>query len=124
VQSRDRSANLGLLAAAGISWLVVVYFFTSRSPVGQPLVQAAGAILLGAAVALTATPLAWLAVFAVHRGIAYRGDWLRAIRRSVLAGCVVILIVSLVVLAAASLPLVLFVVALAVFVELILSARS
>lgn len=123
VQSRDRSASLGLLAAAAITWLVVLYFFTTRSPVGQPLVQAAGAVLLGAAVAVTVMPLIWLAVFAVHHGIAYRGDWLRAIRRSALVGCVAMILVSLVVLGAVSLPLALFIIALAVFVELILTTR-
>lgn len=123
VQPRDRYADLTLLAAAGLAWLVVVLFFTSRSPVGQPLVQAIGAVLLGAAVALTAIPLLWLAVFATHRGVAYRGDWVRAVRRSVLAGCLVTIIVLLVALGAASLPLALFVIAMAALVELILTAR-
>ena len=40
-----------------------------------------GALLIGLAVGLTMVPLFWLAVFARHRRIAYRGDWTRAIRR-------------------------------------------
>ena len=40
-----------------------------------------GRALIGLAVALTLIPLVWLTVFGRHRRIAYRGDWLRAIRR-------------------------------------------
>ena len=39
-----------------------------------------GPLLIGLAVALTLIPLVWLTVFGRHRRIAYRGDWLRAIR--------------------------------------------
>lgn len=123
VESRDRFLNMALMAAAAASWAVVAILFTTRSPTGEPGVQAAGAVLLGSAVALTCLPLLWLAVFAGHRRIAYRGDWARAVRRAVLLGAVVTILVLLVVLGAASVPLALFVVALGLFVELILTAR-
>ena len=120
---RDRLANVLLLLGAVGAWVGVWYLFTTRSPTGDQGIQAVGALLLGAAVALTTLPLYWLAVFA-RRRIAYRGDWLRATRRALLTGSVVTLLVALQVLGASSLPLVLFVVAMAGFVELILTARS
>jgi uncharacterized protein YqgC (DUF456 family) len=76
---------------------------------------------MGTAVGLTATPLFWLAIFARHRRIAYRGDWLRAGRRGLWVGLVVGLFVELRVLGVFSIPIALFVVVLVVFAELTLS---
>ena len=41
------------------------------------------------AATLTLVPLVWLTVFGRHRQIAYRGDWIRAIRRSAWVGIIV-----------------------------------
>ena len=54
-----------------------------------------GAGLIGLALGLTATPLFWLSVFARHRRIAYRGDWVRAIRRGAWVAVVVAVLVVL-----------------------------
>ncbi|MBA3307101.1 MAG: hypothetical protein H0T04_00280 [Chloroflexi bacterium] len=121
--ARDRLLNVSLLLAAFGAWLAVAWVLTSTSPRDDARIQAAGALLLGIAVALTLLPLFWLASFARRRRIAYRGDWSRAGRRALLAGGVVTLLVLLRVLGAFSLPLAAFVVAMALFVELIVSAR-
>ncbi len=121
--ARDRLLNVSLLLAAIGAWLAVAWVLTSTSPRDDARIQAAGALLLGIAVALTLLPLFWLASFARRRRIAYRGDWSRAGRRALLAGGVVTLLVLLRVLGAFSLPLAAFVVAMALFVELIVSAR-
>ncbi len=111
-----------LLAALG-AWLAAAWLLTSLSPRDDLQLQATGAVLLGSAVALTLLPLFWLASFARRRRIAYRGDWSRAGRRALLAGGVVTVLVLLRILGAFSLPLAAFVVAMALFVELILTAR-
>ena len=78
---RDRLANFGFLAAGGIVLILVALVFTTRDPTVDPGAGYLGALLLGLALGLLATSLFWLAVFGRHRRIAYRGDWLRAIRR-------------------------------------------
>jgi hypothetical protein len=123
VFARDRIANLALFGAAILAWAAVYWLFTTRSPVGDSGVEMAGAVLLGAAVGLTAAPIYWVAAFALRRGIAHRGDWFRAGRRAVLTGMVVTLLVVLRALDAFSLPLAVFVVVMAGLVELSLSAR-
>lgn len=123
VYARDRLLNVSLLLAAIGAWLAVAWLVTSLSPRDDPRIQAVGAVLLGLAVALTLLPLFWLTTFARRRRIAYRGDWARAGRRALLAGGVVTVLVLLRVLGAFSLPLAAFVVAMAVFVELIVTTR-
>lgn len=81
MEARDRLTNLGFLAAAGLVWILSAIVLTTRDPVLDPPAGYIGALLLGLALGLTAIPLFWLAVFARHRRIAYRGDWTRAIRR-------------------------------------------
>ncbi len=121
--ARDRLLNVSLFLAATAAWSAVAWLLTSLSPRDDARIQAAGALLLGVAVALTLLPLFWLASFARRRRIAYRGDWSRAGRRALLAGGVVTLLVLLRVLGVFSLPLAAFVLAMALFVELIVSAR-
>ncbi len=65
----------------------------------------------------------WLFGFVRHKQIAYRGDWWRALRRASLAGLVVALYVFMRGQGLFSLPLMLFIVAMAVLVELTLSLR-
>ena len=81
MDGRDRLANLGLLAAGGIVFILVAVVFTTRDPALDPGAGYVGALLLGLALGLLTTSLFWLAVFGRHRRIAYRGDWPRAIRR-------------------------------------------
>jgi hypothetical protein len=120
---RDRLTNVALLAAAASAWCAVAVLFVTRSPRGDSDALLAGALLLGAAVALTLAPLAWLAAFARKRNIAYRGDWWVAGRRGALAGLAVVLLVLLRGQGAFNVPIALFVVAMAAFVELALSLR-
>ncbi len=119
---QDRLANLALIVLAIGAWGAVAILFTTRSPTDDTGIQASGALLIGLAVTLTALPLFWLAAFA-RRRIAYRGDWWRAARRAVLAGAVATLLILLKVLGTFSVPLGLFVLVLAFFVELILTRR-
>jgi len=82
MDARDRTANLGFFAAAAVTWVLVGLVVTTRDPQADPSAGFVGALLIGLAVGLTLIPLLWLTVFGRHRQIAYRGDWLRAIRRS------------------------------------------
>jgi hypothetical protein len=123
VESRDRLLNLALLGAAVAAWVLVAILGLRYSPKDDPSVQFLGAALIGTAAGLTATPLLWLAAFARHRRIAYRGDWFRATRRGLWVGFLVALYVILRAQDAFSLPLLLFVVALVLIVELSLSVE-
>jgi hypothetical protein len=121
VETRDRLANLGILAAAAAAWAVVALLVLNRDPREDPVAGVFGALAMGTAVGLMATPLFWLAVFARHGRIAYRGDWLRAGRRGLWVGLVVGIFVELRVLGVFSLPIALFIVVLVLFAELTLS---
>jgi len=124
VNRADRLANLSLFLLAIAAWAAVAYLFTSYSPTESAAALIAGALLLGAAVALTLAPLFWLASFVRSNHIAYRGSWWRAGRRAVLVALVVALFILLRGQGIDSLPLVLFIVAMAVLVELTLSLRG
>jgi hypothetical protein len=123
VNSRDRQVNAGLLVAAAVTWAALVYVLVTFSPVGNAAVLLAGALLMGMAVALTLVPLLWLAGFARNRSIAYRGDWWRAARRGLLAGFVVALFVLLRGQDELSLPLAVFILAMAALAEVTLTLR-
>jgi hypothetical protein len=117
---RDRSFNLGLLSAAVAAWIAVALLVTTEYP-DTPLVQVVGAGLIGLALGLTCMPLCWLAAFGIHRRIAYRGDWGRAVRRGAGIGGLVALFLVLREFNAFSVPIALFVTAMALFVEVSLS---
>jgi hypothetical protein len=123
VNSRDRQVNAGLLIGAALAWATLAWVLVSLNPEGNPPVLLGGALLMGGAVALTVVPLLWLGGFARNRGIAYRGDWWIAARRGLLAGFVVTLFVVLRGEGQLSLPLALFVIAMAVLAEVTLSLR-
>jgi len=123
MEARDRITNLGLLAAAGVAWVLVALLVTSRDPYADPLAGYLGALLIGLAIGLTATPLAWLVVFARHRRIAYQGDWLRAARRGAWLGLFVTVLIVLRLVDAFQLPIVLFLAAIFVVAEITLSAE-
>lgn len=119
----DRLTNAGLLTLALTAWAVVALILVTYDPRANAAVLLAGALMLGAAVAGTLAPLLWLAGFALQGRIAYRGDWWRATRRAALVGLIVAIFVVLRGEQALNLPLALFVVAMAVLVELTLSLR-
>ena len=81
MEARDRLTNLGIFAAAGVVWILVALVVTTRDPRVDTTAGYVGALLIGLAIGLTVIPLFWLAIFARHRRIAYRGDWTRAVRR-------------------------------------------
>ena len=81
MEARDRLTNFGFFAAAGVAWVLVAIVLTTRDPRIDTGAGFVGALLIGAAIGLTTIPIFWLTVFGRHRRIAYRGDWLRAVRR-------------------------------------------
>jgi len=123
METRDRIANLGLLAAAAVAWVLVGILVTSRDPYADPVAGYLGALLIGLGVGLTAAPLAWLVVFARHRRIAYQGDWMRAGRRGAWLGLFVAALIVLRLVDAFQVPIVLFLAAIIVVAEIALSAE-
>ena len=123
MDTRDRIANLALLAAAVVAWVLVGIMVTTRDPYADPMAGYIGALLIGLAVGITAIPLAWLIVFARHRRIAYSGDWFRAARRGGWIGLLVAVIVVLRLVDAFQLPIVLFLAAIFIVAEITLSAE-
>jgi hypothetical protein len=123
MESRDRLANLGFFAAAGVVWVLVALVVTTRDPIVDPGAGFLGAMLIGLAVGLTLVPLVWLTVFGRHRQIAYRGDWIRAVRRSGWVGVIVAALIVLRLQDLLELPIALFIVALALVAEATLSAE-
>jgi hypothetical protein len=118
----QRRVAVTLLALAGAGWLGVLFVGLTVDPAGSPTAVYIGAVALGIATGLTAAPLFWLASFARHRRIAYRGDWLRAARRGAWVG---ILVAVLVVMRANGIlqpQIALFLIALALVAEVTLTA--
>jgi hypothetical protein len=123
MEARDRLVNLAIFGAAGLAWLLVGLVITSRDPRQDPGAGFVGAVLIGLAIGLTTIPLFWLAVFGRHRRLAYRGDWLRAIRRGGWVAVVVALFVVLRLQGALQLPIALFVLTLVAVAEATLSTE-
>jgi hypothetical protein len=123
VESRDRLANLGLFAAAALVWILVGLVVTTRDPRIDTGAGFVGAGLIGLAIGLTSVPLAWLAVFARHRRIAYRGDWVRAVRRGAWIGLVVAVLVVLRLQSLFQLPVALFILTMVLVAEATLSVE-
>ena len=121
---RDRYASLALFALAALSWVAAGYVLTTFYPEDSPATFIAGAFLLGTALALTLAPVLWMASFIWSRHIAYRGSWWRAARRAAIVGFVVAMFVLMRGQDAFSVPLALFVVAMALLVELTISRRG
>lgn len=123
MEPRDRLANLCFFAAALLVWILVGLVVTTRDPRTDAGAGFVGAALIGVAVGLTAIPMFWLAVFTRHRRIAYRGDWIRAIRRG---GWVAVIVAVLVVLRLQDLfqlPIALFILAMVFVAEATLSVE-
>ncbi len=120
---RDRMTNLALFGLAAVAWILVGIVVTTRDPRADPAAGLLGAGLMGAAVGLTCVPLFWLVVFGRHGRIAYRGEWLRAVRRGAWVAIVVSVFIVLRLQGAFSLPIALFVVVIVSVAEATLSAE-
>jgi len=123
VETRDRRINLLLFAAGGAAWLVVGVIVFTFDPVVNPAAGYGGAVAMGAAMGLSTMPLFWLVPFARQRRIAFRGSWVRAIRRGAWIGLIVTIFVVLRVGALLELPVALFIAAMVVVAEMTLSAE-
>ena len=132
VSGRHRVAVAGLLLLAALALVTLVAFAGSACPVEtaeQPCPAAAAnrAVVIGltsAATALLVAPFAFLSEVLARRRIVYRGAWLRAGRRGALSGLVVATLAGLRLGGAISVPVVIFVVILAVIVEWLLARRD
>lgn len=124
MELRDRLANLAILAGAIATWVLVWLVVTTRDPLIDPGAGFAGAMLIGLACGLSTIPFLWLAVFARHRRIAFRGDWFRATRRGGWVALVVALFIGLRLQGALQLPIVLFVVTMVTVAEAWLSTEN
>ena len=123
MEARDRLTNLGFFAAAAVGWVLVAIVLTTRDPRIDTGAGYVGALLIGLAIGLTTVPVFWLTVFGRHRRIAYRGDWLRAIRRGAWVSVVVAIFVVLRLLGAFQPPIALFILALVTVAEATLSVE-
>ena len=123
MEARDRITNLALFAAAALVWILVGVVVSTRDPRVDSGAGYVGAVLIGLAVGLTAMPLFWLSVFARHRRIAYRGDWIRAIRRGAWLAVVVAVLVVLRVQGLFEPAIALFILAMVVVAEATLSVE-
>ena len=120
---RDRTANyLFVLLAAG-AWAAVFQVLTTTYPRENPTNGLVGAAVIGLACGVTAVPFFWLAVFARHHRIAFRGDWSRAVRRGAWVTLVVTILIALRIQGVLNLPIAVFAAALVVLAELTLSAE-
>ncbi len=123
MELRDRTVNYFFVLLAIAAWAVVFAVVTTTYPRENPTSGLVGAGAIGLACGVTAVPLFWLAVFARHRRIAFRGDWSRAIRRGAWVALVVVILVALRIQGVLSLPIAVFVAALVILAEMILSAE-
>src|SRR4029079_13560647 len=123
MEARDRLSNFAVLGAAVLVWVLVALIVTTRDPVAEPVAGFIGAALIGLAVGLTVTPILWLVVFARHRRIAYRGDWLRAARRGGWIGLIVAIFIVLRLQSGLELAIALVIIALTSSAEATLSAE-
>jgi len=123
MEARDRLTNFGIFAAATIAWVLVAIVLTTRDPRIDTGAGYVGALLIGLAIGLTTVPIFWLVVFRRHRRIAYRGDWLRAVRRGAWVAVVVAVFVVLRLLGAFQPPIALFILALVTVAEATLSVE-
>lgn len=123
MEARDRLVNLGFFGAAAVVWALVGLVVTTRDPRADPAAGLLGAGLIGLAFGLTCVPLFWLVVFGRHRRIAFRGDWVRAIRRGGWVAIVLAVLVELRLQQAVQIPIVLFILVMVVIAETTLSVE-
>jgi hypothetical protein len=123
MEARDRLFNLAVFGAAAVVWVLVALVVSTRDPLIDPMAGFVGALLIGLAVGLTVIPLFWLLVFGRHRRIAYRGDWVRAVRRGGWVAVLVAVFVLLRLQGAFQWPIALFVMTMVVIAEATFSAE-
>jgi hypothetical protein len=123
METRDRRANLALFGAALVAWLVVGWIVVNLDPRTDPSIGYLGAGAIGIAIGLTTVPLFWLAKFGRQRGIAYRGDWVRALRRGGWVAALVALFVVMRIQGVFQPPIGLFILAMVLVAETTLSAQ-
>ncbi|MBI2780415.1 MAG: hypothetical protein HYX55_01300 [Chloroflexi bacterium] len=124
MEARDRRLSLGLFAAAGVAWIVVGAIGFLVDPFSSAMAGFLGAAALGTAIGVNVMPLFWLAGFARQRRIAYRGDWLKAIRRGAWVGVLVAVFVVMRLNGVFQPQIGLFLIALAFVAEVTLTAGS
>ena len=123
MEFRDRLANVGWFAAALAAWAGVALIVTTRDPRLDASAGLLGAGVIGIALGLTTIPLFWLAAFARNQRVAYRGSWVRAIRRGAWVAIVAAVFVALRVQGAFQLPVAAFVLVIVLIAEATLSAE-
>ena len=123
MELRDRTGNYFFVLLAIVAWAAALLVLSTTYPRESPTNALVGAGVIGLACGVTAVPLFWLAVFARHRRIAFRGDWSRAIRRGAWVTLIVAILIALRIQSVLSLPIAVFVVALVVLAEITLSAE-
>ena len=121
---RNRRIALTLLGIAVVGWTIVAGIAIGVNQLTDPGMGLVGAAALGFAAAVTAAPILWLVGYARQRRIAYRGDWLRAIRRGAWVGVLVAIFVVMRLNDIFQLPIALFLLALALVAEVTLTAGS
>jgi Flp pilus assembly protein CpaB len=125
VSGRHRVVVVALVLLAVLAGVLLVGFAGRACPVetpAQPCTDAArNRVLVVTMAALTiglaVTPFAFLGEVVARRRIVYRGAWLRAARRGVLAGLVVAALAGLRLGGALNVPIAIFVVIVAVVIE-------
>jgi hypothetical protein len=122
--SRHRRIALALFAAALIAWIAVGLIAANLDPRADPNAGLLGAAALGLASGLTAAPILWLIGFTRQGRIAFRGDWLRALRRGAWVALLVGLFVVMRVNGIFQPQIGLFLLALALVAEVTLTAGS
>jgi hypothetical protein len=120
---RDRTGNYFFVLMAMAAWAGVFDVLSTTYPRANATNGLVGAGVIGLACGVTMVPFFWLAVFARHRRIAFRGDWSRAIRRGAWVGMVVTILIALRIQGVLSLPIAVFVAALVVLAETVLSVE-
>ena len=123
MEIRDRTVNYIFILLAIVAWGIVVEILTTTYPHTSATNSLLGSGAIGFACGVTMVPLFWLAVFARHHRIAYRGDWSRSIRRGAWVALVVAILVALRLQDVLSLPIAVFTVALVILAELTLSVE-
>ncbi len=124
MDARHRKISLALFGLALAGWVAVAVIALNVDPLASPNAGFLGAVALGCAIGLTAAPLLWLVGFARQRRIAYRGDWVRAIRRGAWVGVLVAVFVVMRLNGIFQPQIGLFLVALALVAEFTLSTGS
>lgn len=124
MHARHRKITLALFGLALAGWVAVAVVALTVDPLASPNAGFVGAAALGFATGMTAAPLLWLVGFARQRRIAYRGDWVRAVRRGAWVGVLVAVFVVMRLNGIFQPQIGLFLVALALVAEVTLSTGS